>query len=154
MDWKSKTSAISKVIIPAISVIIILAIGYFILTIEAGMPVSSSVFAETLADANRVYIIMDLRGADELTKRAIMQCGIDFASSPALGNKNITTFALEGDTCTTMEGLRDVSSCLDESKSGPLIFIQQGNNSTFYRNKVIVGVGPDYKLGMCSITAK
>lgn len=143
-----------KTIITAAIVIAALYFVYALLLAPAGeVPASPDEFLGALNSTNQVFIIMDLRGApDNIIRNNIMQCGTDFAGSQGLTNKTITSFAFEGDKCTTMQGIKSVDTCLEESKNGVSIVITSTvNMTTYYKNKVKVLIGPIYKTGTCGV---
>jgi len=143
-----------KIIATGLLIVVALVLGFTVLTQKPSdeTPVDKGVFLESLAASQNVYIIMDLQSVfNETVKNNVMQCGVDFAGSEGLVNKNITTFALDAGNCTRMEGQTSIASCLDESKAGVTIVVQNLMNTTYYKNKVVVRVGPVYTKGTCNI---
>lgn len=117
-----------------------------------GSPVDSSVFLENLASSSDVYLVMDVRSASPTTKQNILQCGVDFSGSIALGAKNLTIFSFENDHCITVNDAdHDLSSCMNELSGQTVIYIHPGEESTFYNSAVMVGLGEQYSLDDCSI---
>lgn len=119
--------------------------------------VEPNVFADQLLAASEVFIIQDLRDVNsDIIRKNIQQCGIDFAGSMGLAGKNITIFALEGNECTTLDGIVELNDCLDKinAATNPLINIKQGNQSTFYKTKLEVGISEEYLPNSCNINIR
>lgn len=123
-------------------------LAYYFLTQPVG--ISKEQFERQLLAAGEVFIIEDLRGADETVRVPIMQCGTDYAAAVAglPVAKNITIMVIEGDDCLTsrVEGqnvaLLNYSAqyCEALSKSGVAFHITQGSSSSFYSNLAAVGI--------------
>ena len=82
-----------------------------------GQKTNPQAFIANLENAEKVYIVQDLRGAEDKVRTNIQQCGIDFAGSGGLVTKEQFTFAFEGSKCisiTNPDG--DVQTCMDEIK--------------------------------------
>lgn len=132
--------------------VIILAIVLFSKNPSEDLVTNKAVFLESLAKAQQVYIIMDLRNVENATIRDnIMQCGTDFAGSAGLVEKSIATFALEDDNCISINGTTSAKNCIDQSKNGASILIQGTMNTTYYQNKVVVKISQQYTKGTCGI---
>ncbi len=116
---------------------------------------SKKEFVESLANAETVFIIMDLRNESNYTVRTnIMQCGTDFAGSLAFvgfAPESITTFALDDENCTTMNGTTSITNCLKESESGVSLVISSHVNTSYYKNKALIKIGETYKSGTCNV---
>ncbi|HLC68725.1 MAG TPA: hypothetical protein VJH24_02700 [Candidatus Bilamarchaeaceae archaeon] len=116
-----------------------------------GFPVDGGVFLESLRDVSSVYIVMDIRHAAPEVRQNILQCGVDFAGSPGLANKEITTMALEENSCVGLEGSESVADCLNGLQGQTVLYIQQGDQTAFYPHAVIVGMGEEYALEDCHV---
>lgn len=122
-------------------------------------PVDAEAFLSALESAQDIAIIQDLRAAnDDIVKRNILQCGADFAGSSEFGylielmKRNVTTYALEEQECTTINGVFGLASCLDRIKNADVtIHIRSGTQYAFYADKLIVGVDRGYSTGQCGI---
>ncbi len=120
---------------------------------SASEPVNPDVFAAQLLSAKDVFIVQDLRDtSNDAVRRSIQQCGVDFAGSRGLVGKNLTIFAFEKNECTSIDGIVDLNICLEKLKTAEItIHIKEGNQSTFYKNKLVVGVINDYSPKSCNI---
>jgi CxxC motif-containing protein len=146
-----------KTIATILLVVLAFTLVYMVLQGELEeKPVDKETFLNSLAEAQRIFIIMDLRGvSNDVVRNNIMQCGVDFAATlPLTGfpHENLTVYVLEDDKCTGTATTKTVKTCLDESNSGVSIIVTQNvKTTTYYKNRVIVKVGEQYKLGTCSI---
>ena len=116
--------------------------------------VDPAVFARAVSSSDKLFIIQDLRGSSNNDiRRNILQCGVDFASSIKLVGKNLTIFAFENNTCTSIDGFRSVKECENDVGSSPYIFIKEGQegNNLFYKNKLVVNIGKNYTINSCSV---
>lgn len=119
-----------------------------------GPEVDIETFRNNLQNANDIFIIMDVRGVDstDQTYQNILQCGVDFASSSAIGNKNIVPMSLNVDGCIAPDGIHPESYCFSQLDAGALfIYVKESPKTTFHANGMIVGVGSSYTLGTCGI---
>ncbi len=128
---------------------------------EGGAPSSYAGFVNDLSSADKVFIMMDLRNASPGARTPIMQCGVDLAGSEALAPRNISVLVMGNESCI----FQDVSGesnrtafysafyCEELSKSGVAFHIVQGNATSFYKNKIIIGIGENYSTP-CKVTAK
>lgn len=115
-------------------------------------PVSPDVFVEELSNANELYIIQDLRTTnDAQIRQNIQQCGIDFASSRGLIDKNLTILAFEGTSCISLNKTESVPTCLENMNKRTTIYIQAGKTYTFYDNLLVVGINGTYNYASCNI---
>ena len=115
-------------------------IYYFVLMEKPDVPATYPQFIEDLTAAGNVYIVMDLRNATESSRNPIMQCGVDLASSEHLPPRNVSVLVLEGDLCYDSTGNRSISDCQNIAKGGAQFYIKSGNMTSFYRNKLVIGV--------------
>jgi len=154
---------IKTAVVAVIAIIAIFFVASFMLGKEMRMELeyfkgelaNSSAFSQSLASANKVYIVMDLREANETQRLNIMQCGTDFAGSEGLVNKEITTYALEKDVCTTLEGMTSIETCVNNAlNNGIGFYIYKGNSTYFFKDKAIVGAGGNYQYKNCDISVK
>lgn len=125
---------------------------YFFILSEQDTQISQGEFVKELEAAKKVYIISDLRNAPISSRNGIMQCGIDIAGSIALAPKNVSYFVIDGNDCITEHGNRSISFCEDISKNGVLFYIKYGNSTSFYKNKIVVGMN-NYTTP-CGVTQK
>lgn len=126
----------------------------FLSQTEGGVPSSYAGFVNDLSAAEKVFIMMDLRNASPGARTPIMQCGVDLAGSEALASKRLSVLVIENESCI----LQDISEesnrtafysafyCEELSKSGVAFHIVQGNATSFYKNKIIIGIGADYSI--------
>lgn len=114
------------------------------------------IFSDHLMAAQNVFIIQDLRNVtNDTIRKNIQQCGIDFAGSSGLVDKNLSIFAFEGDKCTSLDGIVDINICLDKLKFANItIQIKQADKTLIYKNKLLVGIGKNYPSKSCSISVQ
>ena len=118
-----------------------------------GSEINLQTFATILTGSNSIYLIMDVRNAtDAATKHGILSCGVDFAGSLGLGNKNLTIYSLDaGENCIDEKGNYTSAACLERASKGISILIRPGNSTSFYTNAMVVGLGKNYTAGSCYI---
>ena len=125
-----------------------------------GIKINQETFTNLFVDADRIYIVTDLRGADNLTKRNIQQCGIDFAGSDGLVDRNVTYVSLNESACVaaSLDGYSEamsVNSCMEMLNSdGISLYVHEGNSTEYYTRAAMIGVWDTYVLGTCSIAIK
>ena len=161
----------TKVLISAVLILIVSYFGVqFILSWRNNVPsvllnspkINQSEFLTEFSDTNSVAIIMDVRNSeDNETKRAILQCGVDFAGSFGFADKNVKYYSFDYDNskeeCISSDMANSsmgisVSKCLNEINEYPMIiYIKNGNSTQFYKKGVVVGVNKQYILGTCAI---
>jgi hypothetical protein len=108
-----------------------------------------------LQSAGSVCIVENISGMVDPERMNIMNCGIDFAASLG-GIKGVDAYALEGDNCTSMTGLRTTGGCAMEihAKGCYIIFI--GPNETGPRTLdglTYVPISESYQNMSCFIRA-
>lgn len=146
-------------------VILGIAIIYFYQTtpkeFRKGVKVNAETFSAILSDADPIYIVMDVRDtSSELTKRNILQCGVDFAGSAGLVERNVIYMSIDKNGCTvaSLGGLNQsmgVESCIEMLNSnGISLYIHEGEGTEYYTRAALIGVGENYALGTCSINRK
>ncbi len=138
--------------------VIIFAVFYFISSstdFVPGQSVTPAQFQNELVSAGKVFILMDVRGAQNASVRgSIMQCGVDFAESTYLGSKNVSPLSFDNKECTDANGTRPLSECASELKDGITIDIRAGQPAVrYFSNGMLVTVGPEYTLGSCGINS-
>lgn len=149
-------------------IVLYLAYSFFLAPpASLGIVVDADTFKGTLASSDRVFIVMDVRGVtDPATRDNVIQCGVDFAASSAIGGKNRTIFSFSnGDeasplpflsglsqTCISTEGERPIQGCLDELGNGVTILVTGGQEGAeYYSHGMVVRVGRNYTVGTCGI---
>ncbi len=147
--------------LPKIAAVVLLAVfvlflGWYFLSRAAPFVPGAAVDAETFKDifskADKVYIVMDVRGvADANASRNILQCGVDFAGSSGMGGKSVSYISLGGEGCVAEDGKHPEEYCFSQLKNGIVIYVKEGTSSSYYSNALVVGVGPQYALGNCAI---
>lgn len=121
-------------------------------------------FAESLSSASHVYIMMDLRGAPSGKARTnIMQCGVDLASSTAIGGVPKTFYSMDSECIKSLDDGTTVtvpdSECLAEigaardSDGEAIFYIRKANETLIFANELVVGIGEEYSDMECSINA-
>jgi hypothetical protein len=123
-----------------------------------GIEVNKETFINLLSDADKVYIVMDIIGVDDdYTRRNILQCGIDFAGSMGLANRDVTYVSMSDSGCTvaSLSGLNEtttVKNCIDMvNRDGISLYVLEGNETKYYTRAAMVGVGDLYVLGTCNV---
>ncbi len=118
-----------------------------------GAKVDAETFKNLFLDATKVYIVMDIRGAqDYAVSNNILQCGVDFAASSGMGGKYVTPLSISRDGCVTPDGVHQPKECFAMMKDGMAVYVREGSGSVdYYSNGMVVYVGRDYALGSCSI---
>ena len=148
-----------KEVITIVIVVLAIVAAYFIIFsplaaryYPEGFPVDRSEFLPALSEASKVYIVMDIRHAAPAVQRNILQCGVDFAGSEGLVEKEIITHAIDNDRCVTLNNAsRYIEDCLNEIRDEIVLYIQQGDQTVFYPHAALVGIGEDYRLYDCRI---
>jgi hypothetical protein len=138
------------------ALVVILAAFFYISSQSDFIPgqnVSADQFKGLLVSAQKVYIVMDIRGVQNSTLRGnIMQCGVDFASSTFLGSKTVIPMSFDSTQCIDADGTHPLSKCAAELKDGIAIDIRGGQPAVrYFSNGMLVTIGPEYKLGACGI---
>ena len=118
----------------------------------------TAAFLKNLEDAEKIYIVQDLRGANESVRKNIQQCGVDFAGSTGLVGKKMVTFAFEGNECISFDSKMTVDACIKEittSTASTLFYIRKGMNSTTsstaYPSVLLIDMGNEYQLRSCNV---
>ena len=164
----------SKTLLVLLLIVLAVGIGYYVFFLQAkpvepplqknvtlfdesvlfknDTPVQATVFEAYLISAPELYLVEDLRRADSFTvRKSIQQCGIDFASSAALVNKNLTVYAFDDEKCTSLKGITSLPTCIDQMNGKALIYIRPGNRSIFYAHQLVVELGGTYIPNSCRI---
>ncbi|MEW6722761.1 MAG: hypothetical protein AB1324_05865 [Candidatus Micrarchaeota archaeon] len=131
---------------------------YFILLLPGtsfvpGTAVDAETFKGIFANASKVYIIMDVRGApDSATSQNVIQCGIDFAASSGMGGKVVTPMSFGSEGCVAPDGPRPIKECVSLLSDGVTVYVREGpGGATYHSNGMVVTVGREYSLGTCGI---
>lgn len=146
------------------AIIILGGASYYILynggasEFRKGIEINKETFINLLSDADKVYVVMDIVGVDDdYTRRNILQCGIDFAGSMGLANRDVTYVSMSDRGCTvaSLSGLNETTSvkeCINMiNKDGISLYIIEGNETKYYTRAAMVGVGDLYVLGTCKV---
>lgn len=170
MEWKT-------------AVVIVLALvaaglGYFILVrapaggvpetryppevqyVPEGTPGTSDLFLSQLFNSSKVYLVMDVRGADPATWQNVLQCGTDFASSMIFADRNLSALSIEPERCTLSDGSKEtVPGCIRSLQGQTVIYVQPQRNGSvatreFYPNAILVNIGKNYTMGQCGIRVR
>ncbi|MEW6748306.1 MAG: hypothetical protein AB1295_01210 [Candidatus Micrarchaeota archaeon] len=154
---KDGNSLIKMLAVGAIFIIAMaMAYHFFVLAAQAfapGTKVDKATFEGILDDAQKVYIVMDVRGlTDAQMSNNVMQCGVDFAASTYLGGKVRIPISLGNEGCVTPAGPTPVADCFSMLADGTTLYIRGGESAPqYYSNGMVVYIGKDYQLGSCSI---
>ncbi len=136
-----------------VAVVLVIALISFFLNPLLGLRSSENAFLERLRDADKVFIVMDVRGSGEKTKQNILQCGTDFAGSPGLVGKEVIPVSFGEEGCVTANGSTSFDECMAllQNGGGMIIYVKKGTGPQYFERGVEVGIGDQYGLGMCSI---
>ncbi len=156
----NKTNRLKTVAV-AILALAVLALAYYYfalpgLTFVPGAEVSRESFAEILGNSTTVFVVIDLRGVQgDALRNSVMQCGIDFAGSTGIGDKEVIPLSLDSE-CFTPSGTKSISECTSMLDGGLTILIKgvpegASPGASYYKNGMIVMVGSNYSMGGCSI---
>lgn len=137
--------------------ILIYLVYYFLnfqnLQFFPGPEIDQESFKEVFASAQNIYIVMDVRNIkDPVSSNHVLQCGVDFAASSGMGGKTVVPLSFSDDGCIIPTGYIPPSNCSAMLKDGITIYVKAGNDKAkYYANGMVVSVGSNYTLGMCSI---
>jgi len=110
-------------------------------------------FAYNVYKANSIAIVMDVRGVSSANiSDNILQCGVDFAGSSGLADKNKTILSFsDGDKCVGIKNMTNltVDDCLNLLSDDVIIMIREGDFSTFHTTSLTVGINEGYAPHMC-----
>lgn len=159
-----KISNNMKTALAGLLIVIVIAVFYFTYPwnssseFNPGNEVNYDTFREVLNDADTIYIVMDVRNvSSQQVKTNILQCGVDFAGSYGLVNKNVTYMSIdpvekciagnvEGET-----GIYEINECLGMLNNGVSLYIIEGDGPTYHANAAMVGINESYALGTCAV---
>ena len=154
-----------KTAIVAIIVVAVIAVAYITFpssteaAFDKGNKINSETFVEILSENENVYIVMDLRGVSDVpTRTGILQCGVDFAGSIGLVDKDVSYISLDDeDGCIYANGAEGktykygIPECISMLENGISLYIIPGNETEYYTKAAVIGVGSDYQTGTCGI---
>jgi len=113
--------------------------------------ISKEEFAGQLLSAEKIGILMDLRGASPAGRDSIMNCGVELAGSSGLAEKEKLVYAFEGDSCVTTEGNKTIDECIMEMRDAVILRVSYGNNTpTFFEKRAEIRINESYG-GECRI---
>lgn len=119
---------------------------------DTSVNVSKADFENTLSSADRVTIIMDLRGAPSAARDKILQCGVDLAGSQGLVGKNLTILAFDGDKCIGSPINGSICDCYSKTQGSTVLQAQYGaEQPEFYNNTLVIGINENSSTG-CDIS--
>lgn len=153
---KDNGGATRFLFIAALIIAVAVLAYYFILQPKdqflPGAEIDETTFLNNFDSAELVYIVMDVRDIeDDLLRKNILQCGVDFAGSSGLAPKNVTYYSIGDAGCVTVDGSKTPEYCFSEIRKGMAIYVHGGSTYAYYSNGISVGVGTDYQLGTCGI---
>ncbi|MEW6036237.1 MAG: hypothetical protein AB1529_06500 [Candidatus Micrarchaeota archaeon] len=150
-DSLPKTLAIAVLLVVAIA----MALYFFVFAgskFATGQEVDAETFKGIFLDAEKVYIVMDVRSAPDGVSNNVLQCGVDFAASSGMGGKTVTPLSMGREGCVAPDGVHTYDECFAMLKDGITIYVKDGpGGARYYSNGMVVTVGPEYKLGACGI---
>lgn len=146
-----------KTLAVALLFVLVLALAYSILSQPGFVPgteVDQETFKDIFIGSEKVFIVMDVRGArDSTTSNNVLQCGVDFAASSGMGGKDVMPFSFGMDGCVAADGPHTVKECFDMMQGGVTIYVRDGpGGAKYYTNGMVVSVGSDYSVGTCGIS--
>lgn len=116
----------------------------------SGPEITQDSFKEIFSSAQNVYIVMDVRGANN--SNSILQCGVDFAASSGMGGKTVVPLSFSDDGCVSPNGYIPFANCSAMLKNGITVYVKAGNSQVkYYKDGMVVSVGSNYTLGVCGI---
>jgi len=142
--------------------IILLAAFYFLPSLQGEkpppaeppeVPITQEQFEATLQGASSIAIIMDVRGGDNASKDAILQCGVNLARNMGELGKDVVSYSYgDGDICFTYEGEEmGVEACEQEFEGTYALIVSYGSASTtFYADRALISTN-EYYGSACSI---
>jgi hypothetical protein len=153
---KDNGGATKFLFIAALLIAVAVLAYYFVLQPKdqfiPGASVDETTFLNNFDSAQNVYIVMDVREIDDdLLRKNILQCGVDFAGSSGIAPKNATYYSLGDAGCVTVDGSKSAEYCFSEIRKGMAIYVHEGSTTSYYSNGIAVGVDKDYSLGTCGI---
>lgn len=155
---KKDSNSLLKVLAVGAIFVIALALAYYFFVMSAysfkpGAKVDEETFKGIFADADKVYILMDVRGiSDHSISNNVMQCGVDFAGSSGLAGKTVTPLSVSNDGCVIPTGPAPLGDCFSMLEDGITIYVRSGDNAVqYYSNGMVVYVGSDYVPFTCGI---
>jgi hypothetical protein len=151
-----------KVLAVIVLLLAVLALGYYFLVqagnrFDTGAQVDQETFTNNFLNAEKVYIVMDVRGVqDDLIRQNVIQCGVDFAQSAVLGekgaNQKVIPLSFDDSECVAPDGPHPAKDCFEMLKDGQTIYVKEGTPGVkYYSNGMVVTIGREYYLGGCSI---
>jgi len=127
-----------------------------------GKEVNKKTFIDLFVNTNPVYIVMDTRNVnDDLVKRNIYQCGVDFAGSSGLVGRDVFIVGMDDKGCVYAHFSLSVNKTASNAEcmkmintNGIVLYITADNETKYYSRAAIFGIGDTYVLGSCSIGRK
>jgi hypothetical protein len=152
---KGKSSGF-KIFVILLLFAIVATMAYYFITASAfdtGPSVDAETFKNNFEAAETVYIVMDVRGVkDPVVSNNVLQCGVDFAASSAMGGKDAVYFSFGDEGCTAPDGAHPMKDCISQLKNGITIYVKEGpGGASYYSKGMIVTVGKEYTLSTCGI---
>ncbi|MDD5096621.1 MAG: hypothetical protein PHY95_03865 [Candidatus ainarchaeum sp.] len=161
----------TKAVATGVIIIAAFAVGAYIFFMQPGSSqdpwagrdeVYLSEFSRTLSSSSELYLVMDLRGADEDAVRSnIMQCAVDISYSIAIGGINKSFYSLGSECIRTYDNgttyTVPLAGCLDEISAArdvlgkSIIYIRKANETKVFWNELVVGMGANYTENGCNI---
>ncbi len=154
-----KKDNMDKLKVGAVLVLLVAALAFVdiffppVLEWKPGTEVNGQTFTHVLEGENRVNILTDIRGteAGSPTRWGILQCGVDFAGSYGLATKSVRYLAIDDEGCVAEDGRHDLSYCFEVLEEGVTLYVHKDNETTFHSNAMMVGIGDQYRVGICNI---
>jgi hypothetical protein len=150
-----------KILISVFLILVAIWFAYPYLTsppadLVVGNEIDSATFNAILSDTQNVFIVMDIRDINDTKLRQnILQCGVDFAGSYGLVEKNITLYSFDTNQgCVGMDRNYPISYCLKQMEQGIALYAEESNETRFYTNAMRVGISDNYEMGSCSVNVK
>lgn len=108
-----------------------------------------------LTKSEKICIVEDITGTQDPIRKNIMDCGINFASTLPIYEKNMKIYAVENGKCFSSEGEREIPICSNEIKEQNCFVFFIASNETIkiesYENMLLVPVGEKLKETECMI---
>jgi len=148
----------------ALVIIIIAGAAYFyLLQPPAEKEIPLAEFRGSLNLTQRAAVVQDLRGmppGDAQARSALQNCGVQLSYGLSTLGKNVTNYALEGESCTAVAGseirTKTVAECLSDISSEGRLMFAISYNSTANKTSLFSGralfSGDAGFLSDCAIT--
>jgi hypothetical protein len=105
-----------------------------------------------LQSSDSVCLVENISNLVDPARMNVMNCGIDFASSLG-GIKDVEAYVIEGESCTSMAGVRTIGECAREIHANGcyIIFVGNVTGPRTLDGLIYVPIGGTYVNNSCSV---